>query len=68
MLLCGNVHVDVGDRDESWLNVRETRVECMCVVADMDVNVGVSVWMWLSVREYACDSVCELFECERVHM
>ena len=31
--------------------------------AHIHVIVGVREWMWLNVRESACESVCELFEC-----
>jgi hypothetical protein len=30
--------------------------------------VGVREWMWLNVRESACESVCGLFGCVRIHM
>jgi hypothetical protein len=41
----------------------------LCVLgASIHVNVGVREWMWLNVRESACESVCELFECVRIRM
>jgi hypothetical protein len=41
----------------------------LCVLgANIHVNVGVREWLWLNVRESACESVCELFECVRIHM
>jgi hypothetical protein len=48
--------------------VREITCGSVCLGANIHVNVGVREWLWLNVRESACESVCELFECERIHM
>ena len=41
MCLAANIHVSVGVREWSWLNVRESTSEYVCVGAHIHVNVGV---------------------------
>jgi hypothetical protein len=57
-VLAANIHVNVGVREWSWLNVRESTSEYVCVGAHIHVNVGVREWMSLNVRESAYESVC----------
>jgi hypothetical protein len=55
--LAAHIHVNVGVREWSRLNVRESTSEHVCVGTHIHVNVGVREWIWLSVLESACESV-----------
>ena len=39
--LAAHIHVNVGVRESSWLNVRESTSGYVCVGAHIHVNVGV---------------------------